>query len=683
MEVTNTNNVKIYNLSAGRSLPSWLSQKRKKQAKADINIRNRIELLQDFDMPTVSDCIKVSKDGQYLMATGTYKPRVRCYDVNNLSMKFERCFDSDVVQFEMLADDYSKLVFLHCDRYVEFHAQYGKYYRTRIPKFGRDLAYHKSSCTLYFVGASSEVYRLNLEQGKFVNSLMTGSSSLNVCKVNPVHELFVCGTAEGRVEAWDTRSRNKVGVLDCALSSITDDTEIKSVPSVTSLCFRDGLHMAVGTSTGQVLLYDIRSDKPLLVKDHMYGLPIKNVEFHPSMDMVFSMDSRIVKIWDRNTGKAFTFVEPGKELNDLCLVPNSGMLFLANEDIKMLTYYIPSLGPAPRWCSFLDSLTEELEESMVDTVYDDYKFLTTKELETLGLSHLIGSNLLRAYMHGYFVDMRLYHKAMKIVEPFAFDEYRKRKIRKKLEEEWANRVKLDTLPNVNKELAQKLMVEDESGNKKQQKKAQSLLKDDRFKALFENPDFEVDSRADEYRLINPLVSKLDRSKVAKQHAALLEAGEFEGMDENGEADPNEAEKEEEEESSDDDHTWTDEVKRQYKMIKRRKEMAQREADAAVKLGPKFYALKPGDEVTGVHGMASRKRLKASLEERLKSGESSDRTERQLSASGNRQMTFTFKSSKKEHAAHEAMKEHRQERSKIRREAPRAEQRPRFMPRKTK
>jgi hypothetical protein len=48
------------------------------------------------------------------------------------------------------------------------------------------------------------------------------------------------------------------------------------------------------------------------------------------------------------------------------------------------------LGPAPRWCSFLDSLTEELEEKHMETVYDDYKFVTRKELEDLGLDHLMG-----------------------------------------------------------------------------------------------------------------------------------------------------------------------------------------------------------------------------------------------------------------------------------------------------
>ena len=43
-------------------------------------------------------------------------------------------------------------------------------------------------------------------------------------------------------------------------------------------------------------------------------------------------------------------------------------------------------------------------------MYDDYKFVTRKELDDLGLTHLIGSNLLRAYMHGFFLDIRLYHK---------------------------------------------------------------------------------------------------------------------------------------------------------------------------------------------------------------------------------------------------------------------------------
>lgn len=58
-----------------------------------------------------------------------YKPRIRCYDVSQLSMKFERCVDAEgwyictliiqcmfnlyllpaVVQFNILSEDYSKV----------------------------------------------------------------------------------------------------------------------------------------------------------------------------------------------------------------------------------------------------------------------------------------------------------------------------------------------------------------------------------------------------------------------------------------------------------------------------------------------------------------------------------------------------------------------------------------------
>lgn len=115
---------------------------------------------------------------------------------------------------------------------------------------------------------------------------------------------------------------------------------------------------------------------------------------------------------------------------------------MANETKKMQSYYIPGLGPAPYWCSFLDNLTEELEELNYDIIYDDYKFVTEKELEELDLAHLKGTNLLRAYMHGYFMDIRLYRKARDVMKPFEFEEYKKRKIREKIREEAASRVQV-------------------------------------------------------------------------------------------------------------------------------------------------------------------------------------------------------------------------------------------------
>jgi len=70
---------------------------------------------------------------------------------------------------------------------------------------------------------------------------------------------------------------------------------------VTALKFQGSLTLGVGTATGQVLLYDIRSSRPFLVKDHMYGLPILDVDFHDAQDLILSMDSSVIKIWRKET----------------------------------------------------------------------------------------------------------------------------------------------------------------------------------------------------------------------------------------------------------------------------------------------------------------------------------------------------------------------------------------------
>lgn len=133
MFVNEVNDVKIYNLSAGKSVPEvsanifynvdildnmyfffnfqWLTDRRKRsQLMKKVDSRRQIELIQDFDMPGVCTSIRMSPDQQYILATGTYKPRVKCFEVSNLSIKFERCFDSEVTTFEAIGDDYSKLV---------------------------------------------------------------------------------------------------------------------------------------------------------------------------------------------------------------------------------------------------------------------------------------------------------------------------------------------------------------------------------------------------------------------------------------------------------------------------------------------------------------------------------------------------------------------------------------------
>lgn len=348
-------------------------------------------------MPDECGTVTMSPDQQFILATGTYKPRVKCFEVQNLSLKFERCFDSEVVANTILSDDYSKMVFLTCDRFIEFHAAHGRHYRLRIPRFGYAMRYHQPSCDLFVCGASSEVYRLNLERGQFLQPLQTDTKlSLNACDINPEHHLLCVGTQEGTIEAWDPRDKRRCGVLDVARSI----GGLSTLPAVSALTFKNGLQLGVGTATGHVLVYDIRANQPLVVKDHMNRMKIKQVAFNAGQNAVYSMDGAILKVWDEGTGKQIAYIESESQFNDFCTIPGTGMFFFAQQDSKMLTYYVPSLGPAPRWCSFLDNLTEEIESEAVQNIYDDYKFVTKQELESLGLDHLEGTNLLRSYMHG-------------------------------------------------------------------------------------------------------------------------------------------------------------------------------------------------------------------------------------------------------------------------------------------
>lgn len=646
MQVSELNDVKVYNLSSGKSLPEWLSERKRRQLlKQDVDARRRIELIQDFTMPTASTNIVVSKDKNYILASGVYKPRIKCYDVSQLSIKFERCFDSDAVKFEVLSDDYSKMVLLQCDRYVEFHAQYGRYYRTRIPRFGRDLSYHYPSCDLYLVGAGPEVFRLNLEQGRFLQPYETDCAELNVCEINPFYQMLAVGSNEGRIQCFDPRSKTSIGTLNTLNSGIGVTHQI---PSVTALSFQNGLQMGVGLDSGHILLYDIRSTRPILVKDHNNSLPIKRIIFHEKSENVLSADSKVVKIWERTSGKNFTAIEPDAKINDLCLYPDSGLMFFAAEAERMGIYYIPELGQAPKWCAFLDNITEELEESEEVMIYDDYKFVTKQELEGFGLSNLIGTNMLRAYMHGYFMDVRLYHQVKSIVDPFAYDRYRKEKIKSKIDEERSQRIKVKKLPKVNRSLAEKILDEEENTTKAKKKGEMSnALKDDRFSALFKNPDFQIDEESEQFKLLHPVISKHEKSKKKRERF------------ENGKGSAGESE----DESSEDD---TKDMWKEFKELKAKEKEATRRENQ-----PKLYELKDGETYSSVAITRSEKdkeKKGMSFSEILEKTGDSDIIKEKGTSLGSKEVTFKLKKTENEIRREEEMREHRIERKKVRRSA---------------
>lgn len=59
-----------------------------------------------------------------------------------------------------------------------------------------------------------------------------------------------------------------------------------------------------------------------------------------------------------------------------------------------------------------------------------------------GFYNLLGTNLLRAYMHGYFIDMRLYRKAKSIAEPLSITRYKQNKVKETIDQQRTSRVQI-------------------------------------------------------------------------------------------------------------------------------------------------------------------------------------------------------------------------------------------------
>lgn len=179
----------------------------------------------------------------------------------------------------------------------------------------------------------------------------------------------------------------------------------------------------------------------------------------------------------------------------------------------------------------------------------------------------------------FFIDIRLYNKAKTVIEPFAFERFRKEKIRQQVEANRPARLKVKSnLPAVNQELALKYM--DNEDNRRT--KAANLLKDDRFKALFSNPEFAVDKNAEEYRMLTPVLSRLDKGKVKelkRKHESKLAYEDDEPAKSSDDDLFSEKESDGMESSDDEDKVeMQKELKRSYRAIRKEKKAAALEED---------------------------------------------------------------------------------------------------------
>ena len=101
--------VKVYTVNgaasgSSSSLPDWLTRKRAvkekgKRGAVKEQVEGTLELVQHFEFPEASNRVRTTRDGHHVVATGTYKPQIRVWDLDQLSLKFERHSDAENVDF--------------------------------------------------------------------------------------------------------------------------------------------------------------------------------------------------------------------------------------------------------------------------------------------------------------------------------------------------------------------------------------------------------------------------------------------------------------------------------------------------------------------------------------------------------------------------------------------------------
>ena len=171
------------------------------------------------------------------------------------------------------------------------------------------------------------------------------------------------------------------------------------------------------------------------------------------------------------------------------------------------------------FCYFRDEFNHSNFCKLYDLLYDEYQFITNNQLREWGIEHLIGTPLLKAYLHGYLISSKLYKDLHNIINPIDYEQYRKDILKKKLEERAPMRIPIRKDKNlisntqINKRFIEKLNKKargeegDESETelehikyrklkkslkKGQQQCAQALLSDSRFSKLFSDADYIID-----------------------------------------------------------------------------------------------------------------------------------------------------------------------------------------------
>jgi ribosome biogenesis protein ENP2 len=328
---------------------------KKNQKKTIIQKKNGIKFYSkkdlDFRFPSFCQIIKETSIDSFLISYGEYPPQIRCFDLRNLSLKFERRLDSNIQNFQIISKDWQKILFLRNDRQLEFHTKGGFHYKTKLLTKGTDLLFHSKNNIVYIPSLKDDIYRLDLNEGKFLNSLKNNSIYNNTCAKNsPFGNVLAFGNSGGIVNFWDPR------IIRKSILKINGSNFLKKISpkkEITSIRFdeKNEFECLIGFENGEVFLFDIRSKFPIIGKEMETSDSIISIRVNQGSQKILMANSKQIKIWEKKSGKTLKFFESKTQINHLCNIKNSGFFFLAMQKPKIEGKFFSEMGTIPSWIS--------------------------------------------------------------------------------------------------------------------------------------------------------------------------------------------------------------------------------------------------------------------------------------------------------------------------------------------
>jgi ribosome biogenesis protein ENP2 len=289
-----------------------------------------IKSLDDLSFTVACLDICISPNGKKMITSGIYKPSLKLFDLKSGVMRFERHLVSDPVKNFFLDDDGEKFAILRNDKTIEFHIKGGLHDRIRTINQPKDAILNKFASEIYIGGNYGEINRFNLEQGRFMKSIpCAGAERMSFSNVHGL----LGAIAKNNVSFIDPRSKDEI-------FSKLHDEEIYSICQDES-----GLKYALGTESGHVLEYDLRSTKTIrsLECDNFISKICysgKNIIANSSKQIYFIDEN--VKIADEAT-----VINPGFIINAFCI--DGGAIFIGGENEHIKTYISEDAGTIPEW----------------------------------------------------------------------------------------------------------------------------------------------------------------------------------------------------------------------------------------------------------------------------------------------------------------------------------------------